>query len=103
MKRKTRVQYLELALSDLQGIVSYISRQLSAPQAALDLINKLDKAISTLEYFPFSGKSYSGDKSLENTYRMLVVGSYLVFYVVKGDIVEVHRIVYYKREYDHLL
>ncbi|RJX27111.1 MAG: type II toxin-antitoxin system RelE/ParE family toxin [Dethiobacter sp.] len=103
MERKNKIQYLELALSDLQDIVSYISQQLAAPQAALDLANKLDKAISNLEHFPFSGKSYSSDKRLKDEYRMLVVESYLVFYVVKNHTVEIRRIIYGKRKYDRLL
>jgi len=103
MEKKIKVQYLELALSDLQDIVSYISQQLASPQAALDLVNKLDKAISNLEHFPFVGKSYSGDKSLKDKYRMLVIENYLVFYVVKAHIIEIRRIIYSRRKYGRLL
>ena len=103
MEKKYKIQYLELALSDLQDIVSYISRQLAASQATHDLIRKLDKAISNLEYFPFSGKSYSSDKRLKDEYRLLIVENYLVFYVVKDYIVEIRRIIYGKRKYDRLL
>ncbi|WP_223836513.1 type II toxin-antitoxin system RelE/ParE family toxin [Paenibacillus oceani] len=36
-------------------------------------------------------------------YRVLVVHSYLVFYVVMGDVVQIRRILHGKRKYEFLL
>lgn len=86
-------------------IVSYISGRFYAPQAAAGLVDKLDKAISSLEQFPFSGHPYVNKYRLEDEYRMLIVGNYLVFYVVydSDGIVEIRRILYGKRNYEKLL
>ncbi|MBC7341617.1 MAG: type II toxin-antitoxin system RelE/ParE family toxin [Clostridia bacterium] len=105
MEKKYRLRYLKLAQSDLLDMVSYISGQLHAPQAATELIDKLDKAISQLEEFPFSGRPYQAKRTLEDEYRILVVENYLVFYTVQENegIVEIRRIIYGKRNYERLL
>ncbi len=103
MEKKYKLRYLELAQSDLLDIISYISNQLSAPQAATNLLNKLDKEISRLERFPLSGHPYTNKQKLNEEYRMLVVENYLVFYVVYDNIVEIRRIIYGRRNYEKLL
>ncbi|TBL72687.1 type II toxin-antitoxin system RelE/ParE family toxin [Paenibacillus thalictri] len=103
MEKEYSLRYLAIAQSDLIDIVQYISEQLFAPDAAMLLVDKLDKAISNLQQFPFSGHHYRGVGRLKNDYRMLVVENYLVFYVVEGKIVEIRRIIYSKRDYQKLL
>lgn len=103
MEKTYKLRYLKLAHSDLLDIVSYISDQLYAPQAATDLVDKLDKVISRLEQFPFSGHPYANKQKLEDEYRILVVENYLVFYVVYDSVVEIRRIIYGKRNYQDLL
>jgi plasmid stabilization system protein ParE len=36
-------------------------------------------------------------------YKILVIGNYLVFYVVRDDVVEIRRIIHGKRNYEFLL
>ena len=36
-------------------------------------------------------------------YRYLVVGNYLVFYVIVGSVVQIRRILYARRDYKQLL
>ena len=36
-------------------------------------------------------------------YRYLTVNNYLVFYIVSGDTVQIHRILYARRDYSRLL
>jgi addiction module RelE/StbE family toxin len=103
VEKKYKLRYLELAQSDLLDIVSYIGNQLSAPQAAANLVDKLDKAISRLERYPFSGAPYLKKQKLEDEYRFLVVEDYLVFYVVDDSVVEIRRIIYGRRNYTGLL
>ncbi|SCW78524.1 addiction module toxin, RelE/StbE family [Paenibacillus tianmuensis] len=102
MEKKYNLRYLALAESDLIDIVNYISEQLCAPQAANNLVNKFEKAISRLEDFPYSGHPYRCTGKLEDEYRMLAVENYLVFYVVLDNIVEIRRIIYSKRNYENM-
>lgn len=89
-----KLRYLSLALEDLRDIAGYTTDTLKAPKAAIDLLDALDESISRLEHFPYSCKVYPPSKDLESEYRLLPVKNYLVFYVVKEQIVEVHRIIY---------
>jgi toxin ParE1/3/4 len=36
-------------------------------------------------------------------YRMLIVSKYLVFYVIKGEVVQIRRILHGSRQYQFLL
>ena len=89
-----KIKYLPLARKDLSAITAYIAEHLKAPQAAVDLLKALDKSISRLERFPYSCKVYQPINPLAEEYRLLPVKNYAVFYVVKEQAVEIHRIVY---------
>lgn len=93
-----KLQYLSLALEDLRNIADYITDTLKAPEAAMDLLDALDESISRLKQFPYACKVYPSYKDLGNEYRILPVKNYLVFYVVKEQVVEVHRILYAKMD-----
>lgn len=90
------IRYLPLARQDLTAITTYIADYLKAPKAAIDLLDTLDQSISRLEQFPYSCKVYQPIKALEDEYRLLPVQNYAVFYVVKEQVVEIHRVVYAK-------
>ncbi|MCM0760991.1 type II toxin-antitoxin system RelE/ParE family toxin [Sporomusa sphaeroides] len=92
------IRYLPLARKDLTAITTYIADQLNAPQAAMNLLDSLDEAISRLRLFPYSCKVYQPVKALNSEYRLLPVKNYAVFYVVKEQFVEIHRIVYAKMD-----
>ncbi|MBM7583132.1 plasmid stabilization system protein ParE [Caldicoprobacter guelmensis] len=97
------IRYLPLASKDLADIITYIVDELKSPKAAMDLINALDDAISRLAQFPYSCRVYKTEKPLENEYRVLPVKNYLVFYVVKEQVVEIHRVVYAKMDINKLI
>ncbi|AST57123.1 plasmid stabilization protein [Thermoanaerobacterium thermosaccharolyticum] len=91
-----------MASKDLSNIVSYIAAELKAPKAAIDLIDALDTSISRLAQFPYSCSVYQPEKSFDNEYRILPVKNYLVFYVVKEQVVEIHRVIYAKMDLSKL-
>lgn len=93
-----RLKYLPLALNDLREITDYIANTLKAPKAAMNLLDTLDDSISRIEQFPYSCRLYQPIKGLEAEYRLLPVKNYAVFYVIKEQVVEIHRIVYAKRD-----
>ena len=96
-----KIHYLPVAQRDLQEILEYI--RLDNPSAALDLLSRFDEAIAKLSVFPYMG-SMPKDLRLKHLgYRTLVIGNYLVFYVLINDIVEIRRIIQGKRRYEFLL
>ncbi|ATW26372.1 type II toxin-antitoxin system RelE/ParE family toxin [Candidatus Formimonas warabiya] len=88
------IRYLALARKDLADVTDYIADHLKAPKAAMDLLDALDESISRLGQFAYSCKVYQPIKALPDEYRLLPVKNYAVFYVVKAQVVEIHRIIY---------
>ncbi|WP_092471039.1 type II toxin-antitoxin system RelE/ParE family toxin [Desulfotruncus arcticus] len=78
---------------------SYISRELSNPQAAVSLISKITKKIRRLAEHPGIGAPLSSIVDIQTDYRFLVCASYLIFYRYEGGNVFVSRILYGKRDY----
>lgn len=101
MKKKCKIKYLPVAQRDLIEIIEYI--KIDSPGSAIKLLDRLDKSLVKLEDFPFMGQAPKDNRLRGLNYRILVVDSYLVFYVVKGNIVEIRRIIHGKRKYSFLL
>jgi len=101
MSKKYRIEYLPIAEQDLTDIIEYIT--LDCPQSALKLLQEIDESISKLEDFPFMGINPRDTRLQRLNYRILVVNSYLVFYVVKDDYVEIRRILHGKQKYKFIL
>jgi plasmid stabilization system protein ParE len=91
------IKYLPVARKDLIEIIGYISEKLEAPKAALNFIDEFEKKILGLRINPYSHRLYRPSKPIDTEYRLLSVKNYLVFYVVVDNIVEIHRIIYNKR------
>ncbi|WP_070001001.1 type II toxin-antitoxin system RelE/ParE family toxin [Cellulosilyticum sp. I15G10I2] len=101
MNKKYQIEYLPIAEKDLTDIIEYIT--LDSPQSALSLLENIDESISNLADLPFIGVTPRDPRLERLNYRILVVSSYLVFYVVKNDCVEIRRILHGKRKYQFLL
>jgi addiction module RelE/StbE family toxin len=97
------ISYLPSFQQDLSAIVDYITFTLEAPRSALNLLDELEKSISDLKIFPLAHRLYRPIKPIPTEYRMLTVKSYLVFYVVLEDTIEIHRIIYKKRNLSQLI
>ena len=53
-----RVEFLELALLDLQAITSYITNEMGMPQAAKNLAVFFIYRINLLKEYPYSHKTF---------------------------------------------
>jgi plasmid stabilization system protein ParE len=90
--------YLRLAQKDLNDIIGYIAGELKAPQAASDFIDAVEAGIERLREYPYSCRVYQPLLPVDLEYRVLTVKNYLIFYVVLDDIVEIHRVVFGRRD-----
>ena len=97
------VSYLPLALSDLEAIFHYIVDNLEAPLAAQKLRDKINDAINNLTRFPYAHPLYRTQKPLKKKYRKITVNNFYVFYVVEKNTIEIHRVIYSKRNIESLL
>jgi addiction module RelE/StbE family toxin len=100
MNKKFQVEYLPSAEQDLTDIFEYVLND--SPLAAIQLIEQIDNSVSKLEDFPYMGSTTNDTRLTYLGYRILIVESYLVFYAVIGDLVEIRRILHSKRKYDFL-
>jgi len=97
------VVYLPSFRHDLDTIIDYITNTLEAHQAASNLLDDLEKSINGLKMFPLAHRLYRPIKPILTEYRVLTVKNYLVFYVVLEKTIEIHRIVYKKRNLSQLI
>ena len=98
-----KASYLPLALDDLKGIVRYISEELDAPQAAENLINKIDKGVKKIEENPYRCHVYISSEKMKYEYRVLNVNNYSLFYIAENGKIEIHRIIYSRRDIPRVL
>ena len=101
MPGKYILKYLPTAQEDLISILEFIARD--NPDRAVLFINKLDNRVSQLEQQPLLGRIPRHMKLREYGYRVLIIESYLVFYVIRGKIIEIHRVIHGSRNLDHLI
>lgn len=100
MGKKYQVRYLPSAEKDFLEIIEYI--RVDNPTAAKNFIDQIDETISQLELFPLMGQIPKERRLQSQNYRMLIIGNYLVFYAVEGNVVEIRRILHGKRRYSFL-
>ncbi|QGP92813.1 ParE toxin of type II toxin-antitoxin system, parDE [Neomoorella glycerini] len=98
---KHKIVYLAQAQEDLLDIFDYIRRE--RPQAAERILQLFDKKISHLADFPLMGCRPRDERLKKLGYRVLIVDNYLVFYVVKENMVEIRRVIHGRRRYAFLL
>jgi len=101
MKKKYEIQYLTIAKNDLEQIFEYILKD--HPNSALEILKEIDERVSKLALFPELGSEPRDDKLKALGYRVLVINKYLGFYTIKESVVEIHRILHSRRDYNNLL
>lgn len=101
MKPRYAVRYLPAAEQDLIDVLDYIARD--DPRAASRFVDRIDRAIGRLSQFPRSGRRLLDARLQRLGYRVLVVGDYLVFYVVVRRTAQIRRVLHGARRYDFLL
>jgi len=101
MPDKYSIRYLPAAEEDMFSIYDWIAKE--SPARALKFIKKLDKRIGSLKTLPLLGRIPRHPKLREFGYRVLIIESYLIFYVVRGHTIEIHRVVHGSRNLDHVV
>ena len=101
--KKYQLKIFPMARLDMEQIFNYIAVELCNPTAAIGQINDFEKAFENVctfpESCPYINNEYVKDKSL----RKLIVNNYIAFYRVRGNEVQVVRVLYGMRNYDSLL
>jgi len=101
MQSKYKLRYLPIAADDLVSIFHYIAHD--SPERALAFVDRLDRIIGLLEEQPLLGRIPRHNKLREFGYRVLIVESYLVLYIIRNKEVEIHRVIHGSRNLDHII
>ncbi len=78
------------AYRDLDGIYTYISKNLLEPGTALNMADELEKEIYSLEQLPERGAIRRTGAYANGDYRQLFVKNYVIIYRVLKEKKEVH-------------
>lgn len=101
MGQEYKVRLYPTAEQDLAGIVDYLNTL--SKEVALRYYDLLIEEIASLSMMP-ERCPHPRDLALTaKGYRYLIVKDYLVFYIVSGDTVQIHRILYGRRDYQSIL
>lgn len=101
MPDKYRPRYLPVAQNDLVEISDFIAQD--SPTRALLFVESLDKRIGRLGQHPLLGRIPCDPKLREFGYRVLIIESYLVFYIIREQTIEIHRVLHGSRNLDLLV
>ena len=96
-----KVKIYPAARQDLSDIVDYLNTL--SQDTALKYYDLLTEEILSLREMPERCPRPRDLALAAKGYRYLIVGNYLVFYVVSGDTVQIRRILYGRRDYRLLL
>lgn len=99
------VHFTNVAMDDLDDMYRYISEELFAESAAIDLLDRIERSILNLAIFPYSGSLPNDEYLRTKGYRRIIVNSYIIFYLVNKQKKQViiMRILYGKQKYEDLL
>jgi plasmid stabilization system protein ParE len=93
-----KTKYLPIASTDIAQIVDYIAMTLSNITAANAFLDELDRIVTRIEDMPYAFRVYERLDSESEEIRVAPVKNYYLFYAVVGDVIEVRRIIYQKRD-----
>ncbi|MBS3975924.1 MAG: type II toxin-antitoxin system RelE/ParE family toxin [Syntrophomonadaceae bacterium] len=96
-----RVKILTKAQEDLDEIVDYLNTL--SPEAAFRYYDLLVEKINSLSDMPKRCPLARDTQLRLRGYHYLVVENYLVFFVIIGDVVQIRRILFGRRQYESLL
>jgi toxin ParE1/3/4 len=101
MPDKYILRYLPVAVDDLIAIFDWIAKD--SPANAGAFVDKLDVQIGKMQFHPLLGRAPRDVKLMEAGYRVLIIDSYLVFYMIRGKTVEIHRVIHGSRNLDDIV
>jgi Plasmid stabilization system protein len=96
------VNFLTGAKKDILEIANYISNELYSPESAMRLIDKFKKAVNSLTTLPERYPVHESD-TVKTIFRKMLVGNYLIFYIVKGKNVYIAFVIHKKQDFDIVL
>ena len=99
MGNKLKLQISPAAQADMEQIFEYTAFELKNLSAAVGQIADFQNALENVCSFPESCPCTRNEYVKERSLRKLIVNNYIVFYQVKGDEIQVVRVLYGMRDF----
>ncbi len=80
---KYSIKIMDMANNNIDDIYRYISNELLAKNAAIDIISKLESAIISLETMPKRFTTRKTGNYARKGYRQLFVGNFIIVYRIE--------------------
>ena len=95
-----KVEFLPLALKDMDNITYYISNNLNNPSAAKELADSFINGAESLMNFPHGLSVFKPIKKLKYDYRSVKIKNFLMFYTINEEekVVTIVRVLYRKMD-----
>lgn len=95
----------DLAHEDFDSIISYMAIQLSAPTAATEFADAIEKCYDNLKSNPLMYQQCRDVRLKKQAYRRAVIKNYVLVYRIeeKEKRVYIYRIFYGARDYEKLI
>ncbi len=95
-----KIQYSASSREDLRWILEYIAYELLSPEYAARQVERIMKAVRSLENMPMRHSVYSEEPWKTKQVRFLPVDNYIIFYLPKDETntVNIIRIIYGGRD-----
>lgn len=98
-EKQYELRILPLFEEDLNEIVDYITNRLRNPIAAENLVDAVEAAIYERLPYAESFEQYHSARERQYPYYRIHVKNFIIFYVVIGNVMEVRRILYGRRNW----
>ena len=83
--------------------MDYIIYQLNNKTAANNLLDEIKRQIDIRAYEPDTYEKYYSTRKRKNTYYRIYVKNCTIFYVIRGNCMEIRKILYSKRNIDKFI
>ncbi len=93
-----KVIYTPSAKKDIEGAVTYLFFNLSAPQAARDLVRELDATVKRVMEYPYAGSLYRTNGAMRDEIRWAAVKGFVLYYVVTEDTIQIRRFLHGRQD-----
>lgn len=87
---KYKIKINPKAIRELDGIYEYIAKEKLAPEYAKGQVDRIKKAVLSLDIFPQSHQERNEGKYAGKKYRQLVIDNYITIFRID----ELHKTVY---------
>ncbi|BCN31893.1 type II toxin-antitoxin system RelE/ParE family toxin [Anaeromicropila herbilytica] len=96
-----KIRILKKAREDMEEVVTYLNQFYT--ETALEYFDYIVQEIERLQTMPERCPLVRDTVLRQKGYRYLIIRNYVLFFIIKGNVVQIRRVLYNRRQYNNLL